>query len=52
MHLAEVVGSDLSAYPNVKAWLGRMKQRPSWEKVYAAINGFAKQLPQGQLAMV
>jgi len=52
VHLAEVVGSDLSAYPNVKAWLGRMKQRPSWEKVYAAINGFAKQLPQGQLAMV
>ena len=52
VHLAEVVGSDLSAYPNVKAWLGRMKQRPSWDKVYAAINGFAKQLPQGQLAMV
>lgn len=29
-----------------------MKQRPSWEKVYAAINGFAQQLPKGQLAMV
>jgi glutathione S-transferase len=52
VHLAEVVGSDLSAYPNVNAWLGRMKQRPSWEKVYAAINGFAKQLPRGQLAML
>ena len=52
VHLAEVVGSDLSAYPNVNTRLGRMKQRPSWEKVYAAINGFAKQLPRGQLAMV
>lgn len=52
VHLAEVVGSDLSAYPNVKRWLERMKARPTWEKVYAAINGFAKQLPQGQLATV
>jgi len=52
VHLAEVIGSDLAAYPNVKAWLGRMKQRPSWEKVYAAINGFAQQLPRGQLATV
>jgi glutathione S-transferase len=52
VHLAEVIGSDLSAYPNVKAWLGRMKARPTWEKVYAAINGFAQQLPKGQLATV
>jgi glutathione S-transferase len=52
VHLAEVVGSDLSDYPNVKNWLGRMKQRPAWEKVYAAINGFAQQLPKGQLASV
>jgi glutathione S-transferase len=52
VHLAEVIGSDLSAYPNVKSWLGRMKQRPTWEKIYAAINGFAQQLPRGQLATV
>jgi glutathione S-transferase len=52
VHLAEVIGSDLAAYPNVKRWLGRMKERPMWEKVYEAINGFAKQLPQGQLATV
>jgi glutathione S-transferase len=52
VHLAEVVGSDLSAYPNVKAWLDRMKKRPTWDKVYAAINGFASQLPKGQLATV
>ena len=52
VHLAEVIGSDLSAYPNVHRWLGRMKQRPAWERVYAAINGFAQQLPKGQLATV
>lgn len=52
VHLGEVIGSDLAAYPNVKAWLGRMKERPTWEKVYAAINGFAAQLPKGQLATV
>ena len=52
VHLAEVIGSDLAAYPNVKNWLGRMKQRSTWDKVYAAINGFAAQLPKGQLATV
>ena len=52
VHLAEVIGSDLEAYPNVKGWLGRMKKRPTWQKVYEAIDGFAKQLPRGQLATV
>jgi glutathione S-transferase len=52
VHLAEVVGSDLKDYPNVRRWLDRMKSRPTWEKVYAAINGFAQQLPRGQLASV
>jgi len=52
VHLAEVIGSDLSAYPNVKRWLDRMKKRSTWDKVYEAINGFASQLPKGQLATV
>lgn len=52
VHLAEVIGSDLGAYPNVQRWLGRMKQRPAWRAVYEAIEGFAKQLPRGQLATV
>lgn len=52
VHLAEVIGSDLSTYPNVKGWLDRMKSRSSWDKVYSAINGFAQQLPKGQLATV
>lgn len=52
VHLAEVIGSDLAAYPNVNRWLGRMKKRSTWDKVYEAINGFASQLPKGQLATV
>ena len=44
VHLAEVIGSDLAAYPNVKAWLGRMKALKSWPKVYEAISGFAASL--------
>jgi glutathione S-transferase len=39
--LAEVIGSDLAAYPNVKHWLGRMKALKSWPQVYAVIDGFA-----------
>jgi glutathione S-transferase len=42
--LAEAVGSDLSAYPNVKRWLGRMKQLKSWAKVNEVIDGYAKSL--------
>lgn len=55
VHLAEVVGSDLSKYPNVKRWLDRMKSLTHWDKTYAAINGFAKQISEqmkGQLATV
>ena len=51
-HLAEVIGSDLSRYPNLQRWLDRMKSRPGWEKTYSTIQAFAKQLPQGQLATV
>jgi len=39
--LAEVVRSDLSGYPNLKHWLGRMKSLPSWPQVYEVIDGFA-----------
>ena len=42
--LAEAVGSDLSGYPNVKRWLGRMKQLKSWAKVNEVINGYAASL--------
>ena len=42
--LAEAVGSDLSGYPNVKRWLGRMKSLKSWGKVNEVINGYAASL--------
>jgi len=42
--LAEVIGSDLSAYPNVRHWLGRMKALKSWPQVYEVIDGFAASL--------
>ena len=44
MALAEVIGSDLAAYPNVRAWLGRMKALKSWPKVWSVIDGFAETL--------
>jgi len=42
--LAEAVGSDLAAYPNVKRWLGKMKALKSWVKVNEVINGYAASL--------
>ena len=42
--LAESVGSDLAAYPNVKRWLGKMQALKSWAKVNEVINGYAASL--------
>lgn len=42
--LAEVIGSDLSVYPNVTRWLGRMKALKSWPQVYEVIDGYAASL--------
>jgi len=39
--LAEAIRSDLSAYPNVKRWLGNMKALKSWSKVNEVFDGFA-----------
>ena len=39
--LAEAIRSDLSAYPNVKRWLGNMKALKSWTKVNEVFDGFA-----------
>ena len=38
--LCELTGSDLSTYPNVKRWLGRMKSLKSWQKVNEVIDGY------------
>jgi glutathione S-transferase len=50
--LAEVIGSDLSAYPNVKQWLARMKALKSWPQVYGAMDGFAASLQGKTLVTV
>jgi glutathione S-transferase len=50
--LAEVIGSDLSAYPNVRAWLGRMKSLKSWPKVWSVIDGFAETLKSKPMVAV
>ncbi len=42
--LAEVVGGDLAAYPNVQRWMSRMKALKSWKKINEAIDGFAASL--------
>ena len=50
--LAEVIGSDLAAYPNVKAWLGRMKSLKSWPQVFSVIDGFAATLKDKPMVTV
>jgi len=50
--LAEVLRSDLSAFPNVQHWLGRMKALPGWPQVYEVIDGFAASFKGLPLAAV
>jgi len=38
--VGEVAGCKFAAFPNVCAWLDRMKALPSWNKVHEAIYGF------------
>ena len=42
--LAEAIGFDLARYPNVRRWLGAMKDRASWAETYAAFNGLVSAL--------
>ncbi|MGZ6040196.1 MAG: glutathione S-transferase family protein [Phenylobacterium sp.] len=39
--LGEIVDFDLSAYPNVQRWLGRMQALHHWPATYAAFYGLA-----------
>ena len=50
--LGEVLGGDYAAYPNVQAWLARMKALPSWKSVYAAIDGYATSLDRTRMECV
>ena len=45
--LGEVIGVDFSPYPNVKAWIARMKKLPNWDKVNEVFNGLVE-LVKGQ----
>ena len=38
--IGELVGSDFSAYPNIKRWLHNMKKLKSWNQVNEVFNGF------------
>jgi glutathione S-transferase len=38
--IGELVGCDLSAYPNIKRWLDNMKRLKSWDQVNEVFNGF------------
>jgi glutathione S-transferase len=39
--IGELIGVDLSAYPNVQRWLGNMKKLKTWGKVNEVFDGFA-----------
>lgn len=40
----DLIRCDLSAYPNITAWMGRMRGIPAWGQVYDVIEGFAASL--------
>jgi glutathione S-transferase len=46
--LGESIRCDFSPYPNVKRWLGTMRDLSSWRKVNEAIDGFAASLADTQ----
>jgi len=50
--LAETIGSDLSAYPNVRAWLARMKALKNWAGVNQVIDGYAASLDRTAMVAV
>jgi glutathione S-transferase len=39
--IADLIGCDLSAYPNVKRWLANMRKLKNWDKVHEVFSGFA-----------
>lgn len=50
--LTEIIGSDLSEYPNVKRWLARMKRLKSWPQVWSVIDGYAATLKGNAMVTV
>jgi glutathione S-transferase len=39
--IGDLIGCELSAYPNVQRWLSNMKKLKSWDKVNEVFSGFA-----------
>ena len=52
VHVGELTGSDFSAYPNLRAWMARMKALPNWDKTFEAINGYGASLKGQPLVTV
>ena len=46
--LGEVIGVDFAPYPNVRAWIARMKKLPSWDKVNEVFNGLVESVKSQQ----
>jgi glutathione S-transferase len=42
--VGEITGCSFADYPNVRAWLGRMKTLSSWNKAHEAIAGYAQSI--------
>ena len=38
--IGDLIGCDLSVYPNIKRWLDNMKKLKSWDRVNEVFNGF------------
>ena len=38
--IGDLIGCDLSVYPNIKRWLDNMKKLKSWDQVNEVFNGF------------
>jgi len=46
--IAELIRFDYGPWPNIAAWLARMKRLPSWPKVFAAQDAYAEMLKDQQ----
>ena len=50
--LVDAIGCDISKYPNVARWFGKMKARPNWAKANEVFYGFAQSLKGKEFATV
>jgi len=50
--LGELVGCTLQDFPNVCAWIGRMKALPHWGEVHQAYEGFKASLADKEFVAI